>query len=154
TRRSTGTSCGRSSCGTGRRTPATTGRCVSPRWAPDTCTGRASPPGVCRGAATVSPASSASTPVTTSGTPPWMTAGSLVTSGTPSPEATMSDVPEPTVRVTRYEVSCLPQDNINAHHFTITVEWRGDDRWAVLHHGFCLGADGEWDYEPRPSSRE
>lgn len=66
----------------------------------------------------------------------------------------MSDVPEPTVRVTRYEVSCLPQDNINAHHFTITVEWRGDDRWAVLHHGFCLGADGEWDDEPRPSSRE
>lgn len=64
------------------------------------------------------------------------------------------EIPEPTERVTRYEVSCLPPDNINAYHFTITVEWRGGDLWAVLHHGYCLGADGEWDYEPRPSSRE
>lgn len=66
----------------------------------------------------------------------------------------MADLPEPTERVTRYEVSCLPPDNINARHFTITVEWRGGDHWAVCWFGECLGADGEWDYEPRPSSRE
>ncbi len=61
---------------------------------------------------------------------------------------------EPTVRATRYEVSCLPPDNINAHHFSITVEWRGRDRWAVCRFKECLGTDGEWDYEPMSSSRE
>jgi hypothetical protein len=63
-------------------------------------------------------------------------------------------VNEPEVRVTRYEVSCIPQENINALHFTATVEWRGHGRWAVLRLGECLGADGEWDYEPRTSARE
>ncbi|GAA4225990.1 hypothetical protein GCM10022254_09400 [Actinomadura meridiana] len=66
----------------------------------------------------------------------------------------MTETPKPTVRTTRYEVSCLPPDNIDAFHFTITVEWRGGDLWAVLRYGECLGTDGKWDYEPRPSNRE
>lgn len=61
---------------------------------------------------------------------------------------------EPTVRVTRYEVSCVPPDNIDAPHFTVAVEYRGRDLWAVVRMGECLGTDGEWDFEPRPSSRE
>jgi hypothetical protein len=61
--------------------------------------------------------------------------------------------PDPTVRATRYEVSCLPEDHEAAPHFTITVEWRGNDQWAVTRYGDCFGTDGEWDYEPRPSSR-
>lgn len=65
-----------------------------------------------------------------------------------------SPIPEPTVRTTRYEVSCLPLDDIDAPHFTIAVEWRGEGQWAVLRLGSCLGADGSWDYESRPSSRE
>jgi hypothetical protein len=53
-----------------------------------------------------------------------------------------------------FRVSCLPPDHEAAHHFTITVSWRGKGRWAVLDpRGFCLGHDGEWDYEPMNSSR-
>lgn len=58
------------------------------------------------------------------------------------------------VDVTRVSVSVLALDHRERRHFEITVEWRGDDRWAVMHFGFALGRDGEWEYEPRPSSRE
>jgi hypothetical protein len=60
---------------------------------------------------------------------------------------------EPTVTVTRYEVSLLPESNVNRHHYTITVEHRGDGRWAVLDSRWCLGKDGEWDFEVLPSER-
>lgn len=40
-----------------------------------------------------------------------------------------------------------------AYLWCITVEWRGGDRWAVTRSGCCLGSDGEWEYEPLPSSR-
>lgn len=41
---------------------------------------------------------------------------------------------EPTVEVTRYQVSCLPAHHPDAVHFTLTVERRdiNPDRWAVL----------------------
>lgn len=45
------------------------------------------------------------------------------------------------------------------YHFELQVQWRGQDeesgldRWAVLHGGSCLSADGSWEHEPRPSSR-
>ena len=36
----------------------------------------------------------------------------------------------------------------------LTVEARGDDRWAVKRDGCeCLSVSGKWDYEPLPSSR-
>jgi hypothetical protein len=61
----------------------------------------------------------------------------------------------PRVQATRYTVNCMPEDSSpDSHVFEITVEWRGKDRWAVVRHGSCLGSDGEWDYEMRPSSRE
>lgn len=63
-------------------------------------------------------------------------------------------IPEPTVRVTRYDVSCVPPDHIDSIHFTARVEYRGHDLWAVLDGPYCLGTDGEWDYEPSPSNRE
>ena len=62
--------------------------------------------------------------------------------------------PEPTVRVTRYEVTCLPPDHPEAHHFTVRVENRGRGLWAVTDGAHCLGKDGRWDYEPLPSNRE
>ncbi|MFK0140670.1 hypothetical protein [Streptomyces murinus] len=63
--------------------------------------------------------------------------------------------PEPHVQPTRYTVNCLPEDGgLNSHVFEITVEYRGNGRWAVLRHGRCLGSNGEWDYELRPSERE
>lgn len=62
--------------------------------------------------------------------------------------------PEPTVRATRYTVNCLPETDINASAFEITIEYRGRDLWAVVRHSYCLGCDGTWDYEMRPSERE
>jgi hypothetical protein len=63
-------------------------------------------------------------------------------------------VTEPYVRPTRYIVNLLPDADPHGHVFELAVEWRGDDRWAVLRHGRCLGINGEWDYELRPSERE
>jgi hypothetical protein len=56
-------------------------------------------------------------------------------------------------RVTEYQVSALPDDLcVDCYAWAVTVAWRGKDRWAVTHHGRCLGPDG-WDYEMQPSSR-
>lgn len=52
-----------------------------------------------------------------------------------------------------YEVGVLPLDHDDAHSFRITVEWRGGESWAVLHMRYCLGVDGEWDWEAHPSER-
>lgn len=60
-----------------------------------------------------------------------------------------ADLPEPTVRVTRYEVSCLPEDLSDAYagNFTITVEYRGGGLWGVSLGGHRkLGADGTWSW--------
>ncbi|WP_431980041.1 hypothetical protein [Streptomyces qinglanensis] len=62
-------------------------------------------------------------------------------------------VPDPTVQPTRYVVSCLPGDDTDRHLFSIQVEYRGRDRWAVVRHGQCLTADGFWDWEHVPSER-
>lgn len=63
-------------------------------------------------------------------------------------------LPEPTVQATRYVVSCLPDDNINAPHFSLSVEYRGRSLWAVVRHGSCLNSAGQWSYESIPSERE
>ncbi|MDX3314683.1 hypothetical protein P1S61_37650 [Streptomyces sp. ME08-AFT2] len=55
-------------------------------------------------------------------------------------------VPEPTVQATRYQISLLPGEDINQHLYMIEVEYRGAGRWAVVHHGHCLGTDGVWDF--------
>ena len=62
---------------------------------------------------------------------------------------------EPYVFTTRITVNLLHESAApDAHVFEITVEYRGNRRWAILRHGQCLGADGTWDYELRPSERE
>ncbi|MEV6547942.1 hypothetical protein AB0M57_04440 [Streptomyces sp. NPDC051597] len=65
----------------------------------------------------------------------------------------MTETPEVLVTVTRYEVSLLPEGHRARCHFTITVEHRGGASWAVLDGPFCLGLDGDWEYEPLPSNR-
>lgn len=60
----------------------------------------------------------------------------------------------PAVRATRFEVSLLPEDDINYPFYTVAVEDRGNDRWAVVRHRQCLGVDGEWSWESIPSERE
>lgn len=67
---------------------------------------------------------------------------------------TEQTTPEALVQITRFEVSVLPEDDINRSVFTINVEHLGNDRWAVVRHGWCLGSNGKWDYERIPSERE
>lgn len=57
-----------------------------------------------------------------------------------------ADIPDPSAQATRYEVSILPEDDINRPVFTIDVEYRGEGRWAVVRHGSCLGTDGIWEF--------
>lgn len=64
------------------------------------------------------------------------------------------NIPESTVQVTRYEVSCLPEGDDAKFSMTINVEYRGRGLWAVMRMSEALGSDGEWDYEPSPSNRE
>lgn len=57
----------------------------------------------------------------------------------------------PTVRATTYTVSVLPEDDIEADSWAITVEHRrpveGRDQWAVTSRGACyLGTDGVWSW--------
>lgn len=57
------------------------------------------------------------------------------------------------IRVTRYAASCLPQDDVNADLFTLSIEERATGRWAVLRGGFCYDAEGNREYESIPSER-
>lgn len=36
----------------------------------------------------------------------------------------------------------------------LRVEWRGGDAWCIHNGSACFNRDGEWEYEPMPSSRE
>lgn len=65
-----------------------------------------------------------------------------------------SGQPDPIVTIPRYEVSIFPEGVDARRHFVITVAFRGDDRWAVFDGPRCLGADGEWEYEPLTSARD
>ncbi|MDG4791988.1 hypothetical protein O7626_39940 [Micromonospora sp. WMMD1102] len=71
----------------------------------------------------------------------------------------MGDVTTTDLRIeskaTEYTVTAagLPEDDLDAAAFTITVAYRGHGLWAVLRRRWCLGADGEWEFEPIPSER-
>jgi len=60
---------------------------------------------------------------------------------------------EPTIRATQYLITCIPEDKDPAGYRGITVEYRGCDRYAVLHHTLCLNTDGTWDREMPSSER-
>lgn len=53
---------------------------------------------------------------------------------------------KPATRATRYEVSCLPEDHETQPSMTISIEYRGGDRWAVTNRGRFLGSDGAWSH--------
>jgi NAD(P)-dependent dehydrogenase (short-subunit alcohol dehydrogenase family) len=57
---------------------------------------------------------------------------------------------EPTV----YRVSCVPEDHDAALSLTVSVEYRGKDRWAVTRVGhWCLSAAGVWEWEVSADER-
>ncbi|MFJ2420683.1 hypothetical protein [Streptomyces brevispora] len=72
---------------------------------------------------------------------------------TPGPEVVPSEY---RVLPTGYRKSPLT----GKQHFELRVCWRGagletgEDRWAVVHTGSCLAADGTWEHELLPSSRD
>lgn len=59
-----------------------------------------------------------------------------------------------TVEATTYTVNAVPDEVTQYYLWELTVEKRGPGQWAVLHQRFCLGSDGSWEYEMRPSARE
>jgi hypothetical protein len=54
---------------------------------------------------------------------------------------------------TEYTVNDLSEDDVNSAVWSIKIEWRGGDRWAITHIGRCLSRKGKWDMEPSPSNR-
>ena len=55
------------------------------------------------------------------------------------------------VQPTTYQVSAVPETHPDASLFTVAVEYRGHDLWAVTRLGECLSRAGVWEYETRPS---
>ena len=56
---------------------------------------------------------------------------------------------------TRFVFSPLPRDHVDHDLFSVAVEWRGNDRWAVLLRGsWCWSQSCTWDWEPMPPSRD
>lgn len=63
-------------------------------------------------------------------------------------------IPEPTVSISRFSVSCLPAGHDLAPHFRLSVSERDTGKWAVTNlAGQCMSADGRWDDELCPSRR-
>jgi hypothetical protein len=61
----------------------------------------------------------------------------------------------PTIRATEFEVSLLPEEiGPEAASWSITVEYRGKDMWAVCGGRQCADAGGVFAFEPRPSERD
>lgn len=58
------------------------------------------------------------------------------------------------VNITELSVSVLPEDHRERSLWTVKVVWRSPDLYAVEHGGYVLNTDGEWEYEPQPSSRD
>lgn len=69
-------------------------------------------------------------------------------------ERSTNEQPVATCQATEYEVSILPEGDINRSVFAIAVQYRSEGRWAVTRHSSCLGADGIWSWESIPSERE
>lgn len=58
-------------------------------------------------------------------------------------------------RPTEYTVSAsgLPEGDLDADLYSITVAYRGCGLWAIKRRSRCLGSDGTWDYESIPCER-
>jgi hypothetical protein len=59
------------------------------------------------------------------------------------------------VRARSYEVSVWPPEIecMDSDTWKLTVEYGGAGKWAVMRGAYCLGADGDLDYDLRPSER-
>lgn len=64
-----------------------------------------------------------------------------------------SVVPGVTINAVKYQVCALPTTHPEAHAWSLWVEYRGPNRWAVTDGHRCLSTDGTWDWEPSNSNR-
>lgn len=55
-------------------------------------------------------------------------------------------IPEPTVTVTEYAVSCLPEDHDGYDSFAVLVEYWPGEGWFVRRSTRFLGGDGPWTF--------
>ncbi|WP_405137447.1 hypothetical protein [Nocardia sp. NBC_01388] len=62
--------------------------------------------------------------------------------------------PEPVVTVTRYEVSCLPEEHRDRRSFSMSVAYRGGEKWCVTDTFECYDLDGHPSFEGRASCRD
>lgn len=62
---------------------------------------------------------------------------------------------EPIVRATRYEVSILPEDDVNYRLYAVQVQRRPDGKWMVVSKAMdaCYGLDGVWADGVKPYGR-
>jgi len=78
----------------------------------------------------------------------------MTSNNSPRPAMTMREIreglghvtpgaPEPSVQTTGYVVSCLPEGHDDRYTYTVQVQYRGDDQWAVRYRGSYINADGE-----------
>ena len=56
-------------------------------------------------------------------------------------------------QITAFEVYPNGLNEVDRTTWSIRVEHRGEERWAVTNLGRCLNRYGIWDSEPLPSSR-
>lgn len=63
--------------------------------------------------------------------------------------------PGPQVRATQYEVSILPEDDINYRLYAVQVRRRSDGEWMVVNRAMdaCYGLDGVWADGVKPYGR-
>lgn len=63
---------------------------------------------------------------------------------------------EPSVEIVKYSVTAAEPEligDINMLPYTLTVEQRGPNSWAIIWIGRDLDVNGKWDNAPLPSSR-
>ncbi|MEU6709936.1 hypothetical protein ABZ897_00540 [Nonomuraea sp. NPDC046802] len=58
------------------------------------------------------------------------------------------DMPAVEVRVSAYQVCCVPRDNINSRYFTIHVKEVRPGAWIATDGFGCLTSTGEWVDDP------
>lgn len=56
--------------------------------------------------------------------------------------------PKPKVRVTRYEISCLPREHVSARSYTIYVKQTSGGQWIATDNRRCLNRAGAWVVDP------
>lgn len=61
--------------------------------------------------------------------------------------------PEPTVRVAKYGVSCLPRNHPSYRHFVVWVTERSPGKWGVSDGCDIYDADGKASWQPLPSEQ-